>query len=200
MMTGKSTAVYVMKLLDGEIGEVYPPERNTLIEKTKNESLRRERYSVWKLLEYALLDAFGVDISALSFKRSDGGKWFADGVFFSLSHTSRLVAVAVSHLPIGVDIEEIRSTLTERTADRILTERECTEYKSLESEAREEYLIKKWSGKEALFKKEDLSAFIPHNYEPDEENTASFKLGCEGKNYILTVATGEEVELIDLSV
>ena len=51
-----------MKLLDGERGEVYPTERNTLIEKTKNESLRRERYSVWKLLEYALLDTFGIDI------------------------------------------------------------------------------------------------------------------------------------------
>lgn len=90
----------------------------------------------------------------------------------------------------------MRSTLTERTDDRILTEREHTEYKGLGSEAREEYLIKKWSGKEALFKKEDFSAFIPHNYEPTEDNTVSFKLLCEGNKYILTVATSEDVELI----
>ena len=192
------TAVYVARVTAGEIGEVYPSERNLLIQKTKNEGLRRERYSVWMLLTHALSDALSIDIRELDIKRTDGGKWVADGVYFSLSHTAELASVAVSDQPVGVDIEAVRATLSGRCAERILTEREANEYNSLPESDREDYIISKWSGKEALFKREELSAFIPHDYQPTEENTRSYRIEENGKTYILTVATDGAPSLVDL--
>ena len=198
MTRGGIAAVYVARVTAGEIGEVYPPERDLLIQKTKNEGLRRERYSVWLLLRYALSDALSINIRDLDIGRTDSGKWIAEGVYFSLSHTSELVAVAVSDSPVGVDIEAVRATLSGRCAERILTEHEISEYNSLPEDKREEYIISKWSGKEALFKKEELSAFIPHDYQPTEENTHSYRIEENGKAYILTVATDGEARLVDL--
>lgn len=198
MTRGSIAAVYVARVVMGEMGEVYPPERDLLIQKTKNEGLRRERYSVWLLLLYALSDALSINIRDLDIGRTDSGKWIAEGVYFSLSHTSELVAVAVSDSPVGVDIEAVRATLSGKCAERILTEHEISEYNSLPEDKREEYIISKWSGKEALFKKEELSAFIPHDYQPTEENTHSYRIEENGKAYILTVATDGEARLVDL--
>lgn len=198
MTRGGIAAVYVARVVTGEIEEVYPPERDLLIQKTKNEGLRRERYSVWLLLRYALSDALSINIRDLDIGRTDSGKWIAEGVYFSLSHTSELVAVAVSDSPVGVDIEAVRATLSGRCAERILTEHEISEYNLLPEDKREEYIISKWSGKEALFKKEELSAFIPHDYRPTEENTHSYRIEENGKAYILTVATDGEARLVDL--
>ena len=192
------TAVYVSRLYTGEQGTVYPPERNKIIEGTKNESLRRERYSVWMLLKDALLDAFSLDIRSLDIRRKDNGKWVADGIYFSLSHTSELVAVAVSDSPVGVDIERVRATHSGRCAERILTESELLEYSALAESRREEYIISKWSGKEALFKKGELAAFVPHDYQPTEENTRSYEIEENGEKYALTVATNDDVRLVDL--
>ena len=198
MMHEGKTAVYVSRVFAGEIGKVYPPERNLLIEKTKNEGLRRERYSVWLLLAHALKDAFSIDIRDLDIKRTDSGKWISDSIYFSLSHTSELVSVAVSDHPVGVDIEAVRAPLSGRCAERILTESEIREYESISESKREEYIISKWSGKEALFKREELFAFIPHDYQPSEENTRSYRIEENGKTYILTVATDRDAELVDL--
>ena len=198
MMREGKTAVYVARVVTGEIGDVYPPERDLLIQKTKNEGLRRERYSVWLLLGHALKDTFSIDIRDLDIKRNDSGKWVSDSIYFSLSHTSELVAIAVSDNPVGVDIEAIRATLSGRCAERILTECETDEYNSLPEADREEYIILKWSGKEALFKREELSAFIPHDYQPTNENTHSYKIVENGKTYILTVATDVAPIFVDL--
>ena len=200
MTDARKTAVYVARVTDGitEIDKIFPPERRALIENTGNESLRRERYSAWKLLEYALSDSRGIDISSIDFKLSEGGKWLADGIYFSLSHTSALVAAAVSDYSVGVDIEEVRRTASARLPERTLTERELREYGTLLECERDEYLIAKWSGKEALFKKEDLSSFVPKSYSPTDKNTVSRKIELDGRTYILTAAADNEAEFFYL--
>ena len=194
----KRTVVYVARVVTDGVEKVFPPERNLLIEKTKNESLRRERYSVWRLLEYALSDAFDINIRDLSFRRTDGGKRMADGIFFSLSHTPELVCVAVSEEPVGVDIERVRETLSSRTAERILSESELEEYRALESEDCEEFIIRKWSGKEAMFKREELSAFVPHLYVPTKDNTAFYRLTEREDVYVISVTASSGAKLVDL--
>ena len=198
MIEKKKTSVYVAEVISGEVGKVFPPERNDFIENTKNTKLRCERYSVWKLLEYALKDSMGIKISELEFKR-DGGRWYSDGIYFSLSHSTSLVAVAVSYSPVGVDIEEIHGISSTRMPERIFSEDELLEYSELKEEKREEYLVAKWSAKESLFKKSEAPFFIPKSYIPTEENTTFYRIVHDEKNFVLTVASDSETEVFDLS-
>ena len=80
--------VYIAEIPNqSEWGEVYPPARQAEIDAVKNEKVKREKYYVWKLLEYALLHAFGKRIEEISFTKSVNGKWECDFCYFSLSHS-----------------------------------------------------------------------------------------------------------------
>jgi hypothetical protein len=70
---------------------------------------RKQSFFVWKLLEYALND-IGVKSFNFSF---DNGRWFLTNneVYFSLSHSFDMVAVAISSQFIGVDIEIVSDKL-----------------------------------------------------------------------------------------
>ena len=49
---------------------LYPPIRQSEIESTTNEKVKAEKYFAWKLLEYALNDAFGYNVKDLTFTKS----------------------------------------------------------------------------------------------------------------------------------
>lgn len=192
------TAVYVARVITGEIGRVYPPERDLLIQKTKNESLRRERYSVWMLLTRALADAFSIDIRELDIRRTDSGKWVAEGIYFSLSHTSELVAVAVSDSPVGVDIEAVRELGSKSFAERILSKEEYSEYLRISESSRIEWLISKWSCKEALFKQSEISDFVPREHIVTDRSLEVIELFEDGRKYLLSVTKDSDIVFCDL--
>ena len=68
---------------------------------------KAQAYAGWKLLEYALYRTFGYKIEDLNLKKQKDGKYSLDKCYFSLSHTSEYVAVAVSSEPIGVALERL---------------------------------------------------------------------------------------------
>ena len=102
---------------------VYPKERMDEILECKNESVRREKYSAWKLLEYAVKDAFSLDFDNLQFTKLDSGQWVCDKCSFSISHSDGVAAVAVSDVSVGVDIEPVRA-IDQRLASKVLTDSE----------------------------------------------------------------------------
>ena len=155
------TDLYIASVPDGKLTRVTPAKRREQIDRTTNESLKRQRYYVWRLLEYALNRSFGYKLNELELQLSDSGKWSCKECFFSLSHTDKAVAVAVSRKPIGVDIEPYSSRHHDRFAERILTERELTEYSLLNGNKAYEYLINKWCAKESLFKQGNEEVFKP---------------------------------------
>lgn len=185
------TAVYVAQIPErDEFSPVYPPERQAEIERYSNPKVRSEKYFVWKLLEYALADSFGMDITELSFEKNENGKWTSDKIFFSLSHTNGAVAVALSLENVGVDVEAVRRH-REGLEEKILTPTELCELAALGSEEAAEYVIKRWSQKESIFKTLDRQAFLPSTIASDEFSVHTRKVELSGQTYMLSVCAND---------
>ena len=146
-----------------ETGTVFPPERQREIDGVRNETLRRERYCVWKLLEQALDHSFGLNMRDLKFEKKSDGKWVCDRVFFSQSHSTDAVAVAVSDGPVGVDLEGAEEFF-ERFSDPArlarMEKRVCNDAELSAINGAEGFLTL-WTKKEALFKCYGKGGFDP---------------------------------------
>ena len=124
----------------------------------------------------------------LGFTKDENGAWRADGVEFSLSHSEGMLAVAISHAPVGIDIERIRPLHDAALANKLLTETEHTIFKRLPAPRQNEYLITCFSGKEAVFKKEKGGLRL------SEIDTTTAKvttqvLSVDGETFALAIAT-----------
>ena len=180
---------------------LYPIERYEEILNTSNECLRREKYFTWHLLEHALSKSRGIRIGDVKFKKSENGRWTAKGFDFSLSHSNGVAAVVISDTSCGIDIEKVCAPKSESFSKRILTDFEYAEFSELAKESREEYLIEKWTRKEALFKARRLSTFIPgETVEQSGEFVKTEKLIISGKKYFCSVALMSECEKVDFVV
>lgn len=179
--------LYISQISDGTMGMVYPPERQLLIENSANETSRRQRYYVWKLLEYALKNSLGLQLDHINFSVDKHGKWSCNDCFFSLSHSGNAVAVAVSRQPVGVDIEDARYRCRDGMHLKILTEKELAEYKAIAKEQKNFYLLQKWCAKESIFKASDNECFRPRTIETERGvGIGSVKVG--ENNYCYAVA------------
>ena len=154
------TDVYLAKIPDAEISPVSSPQRQAYIEKANHPLLKKQRYYVWKLLEYALTRSFG--IKERTFSQDEAGFWRTDECYFSLSHSENAVAVAVSRSRVGVDVEKYAPVKSEALVKRALTEEEYSQY--LASSDKAEFFVKKWTQKESLFKMQNLSVFKPSEF------------------------------------
>ena len=180
--------IYVASVCDvGDLAEIYPKTRREEIEGVKNERVRREKYSVWRLLGYALKNSLGIDIKEIDIKKNENGKWLAEDVYFSLSHAKNAVAVAVSSAPVGIDIEPI-TALKNDISGRVLTESELVKYVRLGDVDKREDLIKKWTAKEAIFKSCDEAVFRPEKIEVCEHNASWFETDVRKEKYIIAVS------------
>jgi phosphopantetheine--protein transferase-like protein len=155
---------------DIKIEGVYPEERQTEINKAKSERVKREKYCVWKLLEYGIKHALHILINEISFKRSENGKWLTDSFCFSISHSGDMVAVVISQYPVGIDVERMSERL-ERVMPRILTDNEKRSLSNIPKENMLEYLCTKWVQKESIFKAKDAKAFTPSKIEAQDYKT-----------------------------
>ena len=183
------TAVYVAIIdRDTELSPVYPPQRQADIDRCSNEGVRLEKYTAWRLLELALRQSLGLDFKSLEFLKNSYGKWNTEGAFFSISHSGGAVAVAVSDKPVGVDIEVVER-YREGIEHRILTPSESIACKELDAREAEEYIIRKWSEKESIFKTLDIRAFEPLKIETKEYPVKSQVLDMLGKRFVLSVCS-----------
>jgi phosphopantetheinyl transferase len=178
--------VYYAALCENTEIPLTSPLRQAEIDSISNERVRLEKYSAWRLLEYGVRAAFGIELEALHPKKSDVGRWECDKIHFSISHSGALVAVALSREPVGIDIQEVRK-VRDGLAARILSESELAEYKGGENE-----LIALWTKKEAVFKLLGQRYFDPNNIDPSGYCTAAESVTISSKDYILTVASNEE--------
>ena len=177
---------YIGPVWNGDMHPVYPAARQAQLESTKNEVARRQRYSVWKLLEYAVAHSLGLSLEQLTLECKNG-KWSCKECFFSLSHCDGAVAVAVSDGPVGVDIEPADRAPSPGIARKILTEAELAIYNTLPEESRQSYLLEKWCASESLFK-----GGFDGMFQPRQEPSVPYISGVltvAGKNFQYAVAT-----------
>ena len=103
-----------------------------------------------ELLVRALIcDELGVGNDSLRIERSRSGKPFLPDypeLHFNLSHTNGVIAAAIAHSPVGIDIERCDRKIQPRVIARICSDAEA---ESLENGLRP---IELWTKKEALIK------------------------------------------------
>ena len=192
--------VYIAKIPEGlPISTVIPKQRDEEIRAVSNERVRREKYFVWRLLEYAIERSLGLKMKKIKISKSESGKWRSPSCEFSLSHSEGAVAVAVSRAPVGVDIEAISVRTSERLPERVLTEEELVEYRALSDDMKKEYFISAWTAKEAAFKRSSAVAFEPQKTYGKAAEQKSFSVELDGEKYILAVSTAnpEKIKLYE---
>ena len=173
---------------NGEISPVYPIERQREIEACASEKTRREKHYAWKLLETAIQDFLGCSIREVEFWKSESGKWKSNRVEFSLSHSANAVAVALSPVPVGVDIQRLTPLKRTNFFQHILSKQELERSHALAENEKTEYLIKKWTEKESAFKLLDSPGFLSANPPSFSAITQTQTVAVKNENYALTVA------------
>jgi phosphopantetheinyl transferase len=165
--------------------EIFCQQRREEIEKCRNSSVKEQKMYVWKLLEYALSDTFGLDISKQKFQKKKSGKWILDGCYFSLSHSGNIITVAISDSPVGIDVQIVKKLdQSQKFKGIILSEKEKKKFRNISDER----LLKMWSLKECAFKQSDDSNFIPSRYSIDDiPKGVTFKFGQGKDKYILSL-------------
>ena len=164
---------------------VYPPERESYILQATNPQLMRQRYYVWLLLEDALQQSLGKGLSELNIQKSSRGKWESPFTHFSLAHSNKALAVAISDMPVGVDIQKRIEKTT--VANCALTENEWKRFLSAQHQS--ELLTELWTKKECLFKTTDALRFIPKEIETQQAFTQTEWLEIDGERYALSTTS-----------
>lgn len=184
--------VYVAEFDEAvEVQPVQPVARQQVIEQCGDELHKRQRYCVWRLLDYALKQRCGLGVDELDFTVDGNGKWSCNGgVHFSLSHCEHVVAVAVSESPVGIDVEAVsKQRFNARLSERILTAREQTLYNSLPPARRPRALAEMWTVKESLFKRDGGKIFAPASIDSTARQTQCQTLVIGKSNqYVIAVA------------
>ena len=181
--------VYVAAMpTEGEMPPLSCAVRQAEIDGVSNPEVKRQKYYVWRLLEYALERSFGLKSGSLTFQK-EGGRYTCDKAFFSLSHSHGVLAVAVSRDSVGVDVEKVEERDTDRLAQRVFNAVETAHYESLSAEEKVSFFFRAWTVKEALFKAANKEAFVPTEYDALSDGVKSMEQVVEGERFFLSVAT-----------
>lgn len=175
--------VYYAAIPEGECDFlVYPKARADEIFSIRNDRLKREKYYVWKLLE-AAVESLGINFCHLNFTKNENGKWTCDKLCFSLSHADGAVAVAVSEMNVGIDIEKVGDR-AQRVAKKVFSADElasCTDDEAL-------CTTRLWTQKESVFKTLGLRVFSPQNIVIAEHSVETRDIEINGQKYVVSVA------------
>ena len=104
----------------------------------------------YAFVKQKIAEKFNIDSTDIEIARDENGKPFIKnlkGVFFNISNSKELQAVAISDSPVGVDIEKVRK------ANLSVAKRFCKEeYEYVTRENSENRLFEVWTKKEAYLK------------------------------------------------
>ena len=188
--------LYVAPLYSGEMSdELIPRERHLEVISVASERVRREKYSVWKLLAHALKASLGMSVEDAALRKDENGKWHSPHCCLSLTHGAGTVAVALSDSPVGVDAEGDVTPRSSSFATRIMTEREHARYLSLDESERTAFLTECWTRKESIFKMRDDAHFIPSECDTSDSETVTKRISLGGTLVTVSVASDRCDEL-----
>jgi hypothetical protein len=162
--------------------DIVPKARENEILGCQSDKVRSEKFYAWKLLEEILQDKFDRNISEAYFDEAIG-KWKMEGLYFSISHSFNVAAIAVSSSPIGIDVERMSADRFENLkVEKILNESESLLPLSLED------VCTIWSKKEAIFKTLDKARFVPRDIVVSQDVQSQI-INVDGEEFVLSVAS-----------
>lgn len=171
--------VYVARAQDFKKVKKLPKFLMSEIKSIKDNTAAEEKRAAYALLLRAAEEIYGKRPDLKAFYREASGKAVYPDFCFSLTHKAGLVAVAVSKVDVGVDIEEIlpdtealKSTVTDAEAAKSLPLR----------------LL--WTKKEAIYKLLDpKSPFVPGEIDTEQHATLSKLVSLESRDFFLSVSS-----------
>ena len=86
--------------------------------------------------------------------RDNNGKPFVTNIpefHFNISHSGRVIAIAVDNFPVGVDIERVRD-VNLKIVERFFSNKDKENFMKVEEERRRDYFFKMWTQKESYVK------------------------------------------------
>ena len=166
-----------------------------------NERVKREKYSAWLLLERAVKESLGLSMDEAELTKDKSGKWISPHFYLSISHCTSLVTVAISHAPVGIDIELLGKERPVTFAKKNLNQRELDDYFALGEGERDEFLLTRWCAKEAIFKKDGGALFIPSSVDSYSQSIISKTFSYGFEKYAAVVSTDTDIKprFIDLA-
>lgn len=128
------------------------PLRRAQIESIAHPEVKRATVCGEWLCKTMLAEQSGLPFEQISLAREKNGKPFAQNLplYFSISHSGAWVACAVSHTPVGIDLESIKKRDLS-VAERICSPEE-TDFIFAEKEKQTHRFLKVWTVKEAFVK------------------------------------------------
>lgn len=168
---GKVFSLYLMRIDDPTVKtEFLSSLRMDELSRVTNEEVLRGKRATWTLLEMAMYHSFGLLPSDVDFEKKENGKWECKSFCFSLSHSGKYAAVAVSDVPVGVDIEEISAFEKKYPPHRrVRIKRKILSPNESESES----LISLWTKKESIYKCLGTGGFSPKDTDTSRFSTLS---------------------------
>lgn len=155
---------------------LYPKARNAEVMRCKAQTLQCAKYRAWQVLMLAAKKSFGLDGKKTKFKKAKNGKWLCKDFCFSITHTDKTVAVAVSKAAVGIDAEAVARK------DRLLplrAEMLTPAEKELYGDCDALSLLALWTKKEAVYKAEGGKAFAPADTESSRPDVATYLVGTD---------------------
>jgi phosphopantetheinyl transferase len=182
--------IYLTDIVQPCPGEpLYPPQRDAEIRACSHDGLRAARYAAWQLLLFAGRRSLALDPERLKFRKTHSGQWTCDKMFFSLSHTNDVAAVAVSNAPVGVDLEALSDMGrrfpdggVQQLYDSWLTSGEKQLYPPTDVG-----FLTCWTRKEAVYKRTGRGSFHPLRVDTTKAEARTFRLPG-GSERILSVS------------
>ena len=189
--------LYFYKFDSLKIGETLCSARNKEIESTANEKLKAQKFYAWKTLEFAVKHGLNLSPKKIDFRKNENGKWVCNEFYFSLSHSENFVAVAISNSPIGVDIQIKKDIDYNSLSKKILTNHELDYFSQLPNDNKQDYIFKKWTEKESLFKLKGERVCHYKSLVANDFNLVFKLIKNGGLNYYLT-AVFEDKNKVDI--
>ncbi len=145
-----------------------------------------------KILRTALIKDYNFKNTDIIIERTENGKPYLKNnsdIFFNISHSNNAVAVAVSDIEIGIDIEKLRKPNL-KVAERFFTDNENRYINNFQNKDIAFFEI--WTKKEAYFKQ--LGKGISADFSKTEVLELNIKTFTKN-NYVISVS-GQETDNI----
>ena len=200
MLLENRTDVFIAHLPEREVcGAIYPEEKKNEIMAKGCDTARKESFFAWRLLERALKETLGISLEEAELVKKNG-RWCARDFDLSISHSGGALAVAISHSPVGVDVEPCIGDDGERIAHRFFNAEELEEYLASDKGKRRDAFLRIWTAKEAIFKSRADAAFAPSGVDSNSQSVYTDTIELCDAEYVISVATEQEVKIYRMSL
>lgn len=191
------TSIYIydldQEILDESIINNLPKSIKDRIKKYNIKNNFQSSLISWYILYNKLYSDFGIEISEV--KENKYHKPYIDGIHFNITHSNNLIVVMISNNECGIDVEMIKNKLDYHLlSKKILSKEEYNEF--IQSKNQNEYVVKKWTQKEACFKELGTGIVFSDLTNIDTSNIVSKKINdLKGNEYYLSYTNDSKVEI-----